>query len=182
LTSHYFWDNNFGADIVCRNLGYGKGIRTKTRNYNNRDAFDPIGYRRCAGHNRNILECRKHGGPNNKDYSAQANVKCSGTPWKPNYVKTGGEFRITTEGWVERKGRDNVWRPLTSHYFWDNNYGARIVCEDLGYGTGVRTRTRNYNNREKFDRETGYRRCSSGNTDILQCRKFGGPNDKDYSA
>jgi hypothetical protein len=56
---------------------------------------------------------------------------------------------------------------LTSHYFWDNNYGARIVCEDLGYGKGVRSKRRNHNNRENFDSETGYRRCSSSNTSIM---------------
>jgi hypothetical protein len=94
-------------------------------------------------------------------------VKCSGKPWVPNFVKVGSEFKITSEGWVYRRGKDGVWRPLTSHYFWDNNYGARIVCENLGYGNGVRTKTRNQNNRENFDTETGYRRCSAGNTNIL---------------
>jgi hypothetical protein len=56
LTSHYFWDNNWGAEIVCRDLGYGKGVRTKTRNHNNIANFDSeTGYRRCAANNRNIL-------------------------------------------------------------------------------------------------------------------------------
>jgi hypothetical protein len=95
-----------------------------------------------------------------------AHVRCSGKPWVPSYVKTGKEFRITREGWVEIHYK-GVWRPLTSHYFWDNNYGAQIVCESLGYGKGVRTKTRNPNNRDLFDTRTGYRRCSSGNTNIM---------------
>jgi hypothetical protein len=94
-------------------------------------------------------------------------VKCSGTPWKPVFVRTGSEFKITREGFVYRKGRDNQWRPLTSHYFWDNNYGAEIVCLNMGYGKGVRTHTRNKNNRENFDTETGFRRCAASNTNIL---------------
>jgi hypothetical protein len=110
-------------------------------------------------------------------------VKCSGKPWVPSYVKVGSQFRITSEGWVERLGGDRKWRPLTSHYFWDNNYGARIVCEDLGFGNGVTQKgKRNQYNRERFDTETGYRRCASGNTDILNCRKHGGPNQNDPSA
>jgi hypothetical protein len=169
VTSHYFWDNNWGAQIVCEDLGYGKGVRTRTRNPHNRELFDTkVGYRRCSASSKNIFQCRKHGGPNQKDLSAVANVKCSGKPWKPVYVKTGSEFRITTEGWVYRRGKDGQWRPLTSHYFWDNKYGARIVCENLGYGQGSTQKgKRNQNNRELFDSETGYRRCHAGNTHIL---------------
>jgi hypothetical protein len=168
ISSHYFWDNNYGADIVCRDLGYGKGVRTKTRNQNNHEQFDnEVGHRRCARGNSDILQCRKYGGPNQGDRSAHAHVKCSGKPWTPHYVRTGKEFRITREGWVERRARDGRWRPLTSHYFWDNNYGAQIVCRDMRYGSGVRTRTRNYNNRAAFDTETGNRRCASGNNSIL---------------
>jgi hypothetical protein len=128
------------------------------------------------------MSCRKHGGPNQNDKSAHAYVRCTGTPWKPSYVKTGKTYRITREGWVYRKARDNVWRPLTSHYFWDNNYGANIVCQDMGYLTGSRTKTRNPNNRENFDNETGNRRCHRHATDILQCRKYGGPNNNDLTA
>jgi hypothetical protein len=167
LTSHYFWDNNYGAQIVCEDLGFGKGFRTKTRNHQNRDNFDTeTGNRRCASNNRNILECRKYGGPNQNDKSAMAHVKCSGVPWTPVYVRTGSVFRITKEGWVEIR-HGGSWRPLTSHYFWDNNYGAQIVCENLGYAKGYRTKTRNYNNRELFDTATGYRRCASSNTNIF---------------
>jgi hypothetical protein len=149
LTSHYFWDNNYGATIVCRDMGYGKGVRSHKRNHNNRENFDTeTGNRRCASGNDNILQCRKYGGPNQNDKSAHAHVTCSGKPWVPVYKKTGKEFRMTTEGWVERRGKDNVWRPISSHYFWDNNYGAQLVCRDMGYATGTRTRTRNHNNRK----------------------------------
>jgi hypothetical protein len=170
MTSHYFWDNNYGAGIVCHDMGYGKGVRTRTRNHNNRRTFDyETGNRRCSRGNHHIMQCRKHGGPNNNDLSAQANVKCSGKPWKPTFGKVGKEFKMSggSTGWVWRKRGDGHWAPLTSHYFWDNNYGADIVCRDMGFGKGVRTRTRNYNNRENFDSETGNRRCSSGNTSIL---------------
>jgi hypothetical protein len=181
ISSHYFWDNNYGAQIVCENLGYGKGVRTRTRNYNNREQYDhSVGKRRCASSNTNILQCRKYGG-NNTDMSAQANVKCSGTPWVPRYVRTGSLFRYTSEGWVEIKS-GNTWRPISSHYFWDNDYGARIVCENLGYGNGKRTRTRNPHNRRAFDTNVGHRRCAASNTSIFQCRKHGGPNQGDRSA
>jgi hypothetical protein len=141
LTSHYFWDNNYGAGIVCRDMGFATGTRTKTRNHHNREDFDSeTGYRRCAASSHKILDCRKYGGPNNNDKSAQAHVRCTGQ-WKPTPIgKTGSEFRISgaTSGWVHRKGKDGQWRPLTSHYFWDNNYGATIVCENLGFAKGTR--------------------------------------------
>jgi hypothetical protein len=171
LTSHYFWDNNYGAQIVCEDLGYGKGVTQKgKRNQFNRESFDTeTGYRRCASGNQDILQCRKYGGPNQRDLSAQAFVRCSGTPYKHKIGKTGTEFRISgnSDGWVHRKGKDGKWRPLTSHYFWDNNYGAQIVCRDIGFGTGTRTKTRNNGNRDNFDTETGNRRCAANNNNIL---------------
>jgi hypothetical protein len=162
-------------------LKFGTGTRTKTRRHGNQEAFDTeTGNRRCAASNNKILDCRKYGGPNQNDKSAQAHVRCSGTPWRPHYIRTGKEFRITREGWVERRS-GGIWRPLTSHYFWDNNYGAQIVCRDMNYGTGVRTKTRNQNNRSQFD-SIGNRRCAASNTSISQCRKHGGPNQNDLSA
>jgi hypothetical protein len=150
LTSHYFWDNNYGATIVCKNMGFGRGTRTHTRNRNNRANFDSeTGNRRCGASHTNILQCRKYGGPNNRDKSAQAHVRCSGKPYKrPAFGKTGKEFAMTggSTGWIWRKARDGKWRPLTSHYFWDNNYGATIVCRDMGFNKGTRTHTRNRNN------------------------------------
>jgi hypothetical protein len=164
MTSHYFWDNNYGARIVCENLGYGTGATSKRRNNNNRQDFDTeTGYRRCSSGNTNIMQCRKHGGPNQNDKSAQAYVRCSGKPWKPTIGKKGSEFYITGgEGWVERRSsRDRIWRPMTSHYFWDNKYGAEIVCRHLGFGKGTTSKRRNNGNRENFDSQTGYRRCHS---------------------
>jgi hypothetical protein len=170
ISSHYFWDNDYGARLVCENVGYGNGKRTKTRNPHNRSDFDTrVGHRRCAASNTNIFQCRKHGGPNQGDKSAQANVKCWGAPWKrQSFGKVGGEFALTgrSDGWVFRK-HSGVWRPISSHYFWDNNYGAEIVCRSLGFGTGVRTKTRNSNNRELFDTQVGHRRCASNSRSIL---------------
>jgi hypothetical protein len=146
-------------------------VRSKRRNHNNRENFDTeTGYRRCAANNRSIMECRKHGGPNQNDKSAQAHVKCSGTPYKqPKLIRIGSEFAINggSAGHVWRKGKDGKWRPLTSHYFWDNNYGAQIVCRDIGFATGTRTKTRNNGNRDNFDTETGNRRCAAHNNNIL---------------
>jgi hypothetical protein len=118
------------------------------------------------------MQCRRHGNVRNNDKSAHAHVKCSGKwiqPERPDFKKEGDNFAIsgTSSGWVWRRGKDKKWRPISSHYFWDNNYGATIVCRDLGYGKGVRTRTRNNNNHEQFDVEVGHRRCSAGNYDIL---------------
>jgi hypothetical protein len=67
----------------------------------------------------------------------------------------------------KERARDGRWRPLTAHYFWDNNYGASIVCRDLGYRIGIRHKKRNHNNRDLFDTETGNRRCSRSNLHIL---------------
>jgi hypothetical protein len=75
---------------------------------------------------------------------------------------TGG-----SSGWLYYKGKGGSWRPLTSHYFWDNNWGADIVCRDMGFGKGTTSKRRNHNNRENFDTATGYRRCHNGATNIM---------------
>ena len=32
---------------------------------------------------------------------------------------------------------DGEWRPICGHYFWDNNFGADLFCQQLGYSSGL---------------------------------------------
>ena len=29
------------------------------------------------------------------------------------------------------------WTPICGHYFWDNNVGANLFCQELGFSSGV---------------------------------------------
>ena len=31
---------------------------------------------------------------------------------------------------------DNSWMPICGHYFWDNQNGAKLFCEKMGYTSG----------------------------------------------
>ena len=31
---------------------------------------------------------------------------------------------------------DNGWHPICGHYFWNNNFGARLFCQELGFNDG----------------------------------------------
>ena len=32
---------------------------------------------------------------------------------------------------------DGKWRPICGHYFWDNNFGADLFCQQLGFSSGL---------------------------------------------
>ena len=38
------------------------------------------------------------------------------------------------------KTNDGKWTPICGHWFWDNNYGARLFCKQLGYNNGRYTK------------------------------------------
>ena len=31
---------------------------------------------------------------------------------------------------------DNGWHPICGHWFWNNNFGARLFCQELGFNDG----------------------------------------------
>ena len=35
---------------------------------------------------------------------------------------------------------DLKWHPICGHYFWDNNVGATLICNKIGYDSGVVSR------------------------------------------
>ena len=58
----------------------------------------------------------------------------------------------------------NAWRPICGHWFWDNNNGAKSVCQRIGYSNGVLSRT----NGAYFEDAIRLGRCNS-NEDLLSC-------------
>ena len=71
---------------------------------------------------------------------------------------------------------NNTWSPICGHYFWDNNYGANIFCQKLGYTNGTVSP-------KKEDRHLGVYlqdslrvgKCRSSNSYLTSCS--GGCND-----
>ena len=35
---------------------------------------------------------------------------------------------------------NNQWTPICGHWFWNNNIGATLFCQELGYNSGVITK------------------------------------------
>ena len=60
----------------------------------------------------------------------------------------------------------NAWRPICGHWFWDNNNGAKSVCQRIGYSNGELSRT----NGAYSEDAISLGRCNS-NDDILSCSR-----------
>ena len=72
---------------------------------------------------------------------------------------------------------NGTWSPICGHYFWDNNFGATIFCQKLGYKKGaVFGKTKYQRNAGESYTEDAFRlgKCLVRN-DLTRCR--GGCND-----
>ena len=61
--------------------------------------------------------------------------------WKPLFYVIYEKFLLApksvrlTEGFPEILV-ENGWHPICGHYFWNNNFGARLFCQELGFNDG----------------------------------------------
>ena len=62
------------------------------------------------------------------------------------------------------------WTPICGEYFWNNNEGAILICQQLGFDSGTQTNARSTYPVDSF--KIG--QCKAGNT-LLECD--GGCND-----
>ena len=71
---------------------------------------------------------------------------------------------------------NSTWAPICGHYFWDNNYGADIFCQKLGYTNGTVT-PKKTDPHSKIYIEDSLRvgKCYSRNGRLTSCS--GGCND-----
>jgi len=103
-----------------------------------------------------------------------------------------GTYRLMYNG-KEQKGAGfveiwhlNKWKAVSAHYWWNNNWGANMVCRQIGYNRGVTIiGTRNPTNKTPFSTEIGMRECSVGSAEIFDCakkNKFGRWAQKDLAA
>ena len=77
LCGHYFWDNQHGASMICKQLGYSQG-GTK---YTAAGGTGPInaGNRKCDANNKNIYQCRRHRGETaGCNHNIDQGVECKG--------------------------------------------------------------------------------------------------------
>ena len=95
------------------------------------------------------------------------------TPGYTGHLKRNNLF-ILSEGSV-RLGSDDIaevyfnekWVPICGHWFWDNNIGATLFCQKLGFESGIIN--------ERFElTNDGLRvgKCDSGDA-WLQCSRSG---------
>ena len=72
---------------------------------------------------------------------------------------------------------NGTWAPICGHYFWDNNYGATLFCQKMGYQNGTVFGKTNFQRHagERYS-EDAFRvgKCFAHN-DLTRCR--GGCND-----
>ena len=67
---------------------------------------------------------------------------------------------------------DSQWLPICAHYFWDNDVGAQLFCQKLGFESGYVNRSNSGGNYPVDSFRIGL--CKENN-DLLRCN--GGCND-----
>ena len=55
---------------------------------------------------------------------------------KTNHFYAGPQVRLTNDNFAEIYN-NGKWVPICGHNFWDNNVGATLFCQQLGYQTGI---------------------------------------------
>jgi len=167
ICGHYFWDNNHGATIVCQMLGFGSGIRYRDLQRFTVDA-NPVGRCSAdgtlldgRGHLNTFGDFGVRHGVCLAGEGIGVQVSCSGagtgTPSASSCQRArsgtrdgrvraadfhGAELDLASVSsgthfypWVSY---ESSWNPICGHCFWDNNHGATIVCQMLGFEAGVR--------------------------------------------
>jgi len=167
ICGHYFWDNNHGATIVCRMLGFGSGVRHHERTTFTVDS-NPVGICNAgatlvaggggyshwgnfgvtngwcqAGHGIGVsVSCSGTGTGTPTASSCQRARTCTQDGQVRAADITGVELDLASVSsgthfypWVSY---ESSWNPICGHYFWDNDHGAAIVCQMLGFESGVK--------------------------------------------
>merc|ERR1711971_132686 len=150
ICGHYFWDNDNGADLFCRELSYQyrsgeitHGRRGVLPQRLNKDAVsigkcykDDI-LKSCTGGGCNNLqiggECPGLFGRGRCTAGARAGIKIRCSTKERQEKKTKRVKLIDKMPYVWRSGK---WVPICGHYFWDNHNGAKLFCEELGFPEG----------------------------------------------
>ena len=73
VCGHEFWDNHFGANVICRMLGFGRGTAIKARTTFTTDAM-PVG--RCADRDPSLSECKEGKGHFDVNFKTEDGGSC----------------------------------------------------------------------------------------------------------
>merc|ERR1719402_708983 len=127
LCGHYWWDNQKGAENICKELGYTGGTK-----YTAPGGSGPIlaGNRLCNGGEETVWDCPLQKGRTDTtacSHDLDQGVSCTG----PSLVRLSSY----PKGRVELY-KDGKWGTLCGHYWWDNQKGAENICKELGYTGG----------------------------------------------
>merc|ERR1711935_600465 len=150
ICGHFFWDNDNGVDLFCRELNYRyrsgeitHGRRGISPQRLNKDA---VSIAKC--YKDDILKSCTGGGCNN----LQIGGNCPGAFGRGRCTagaRAGIKIRCSTEERQDKKTkrvklidkmpyvwRSRKWVPICGHYFWNNHNGAKLFCEELGFPEG----------------------------------------------
>merc|ERR1711899_654735 len=146
ICGHYFWDNNYGADLFCQKLDpkFTNGIISKS--HGKRLASDGVRIGKCQPEDQQLLSCT--GGGNDLGIGngfatanceagqlAAVEIQCYTVSEKidtqqPQVYEQIGSVRLLEEKFPEVFW-NGVWTPICGHWFWNNDYGADLFCQKL---------------------------------------------------
>jgi len=144
ICGHFFWDNDNGADLFCKQLNsqYRSGEITSSK-YSLQLNFDAVKigkcrkndiWQACTGGCNNLQvggSCGGLGGQCTAGANAGIRISCSTKRRKGN-----GRRKVKLEKNIPYVKRNSKWWPICGHYFWDNQNGARLFCQELGFPEG----------------------------------------------
>merc|ERR1711962_416496 len=144
ICGHFFWDNKNGADLFCRELNYQyrSGEITSSK-YSQRLGSDAVKigkckkndyWKQCTGGCNNLQvggNCLGELGSCRAGSMAGIRISCSTKERERN-----GKRKVKLENNIPYVKRSRKWVPICGHYFWDNNNGATLFCEQLGFPEG----------------------------------------------
>ena len=91
ICGHYFWDNDYGAQIFCRMLGRDGGVTTRKESKLTEDAYN-VG--KCseadAQNGRSITECTGDKNTNTLAYEFSSGSSCAEGEKSGVYIDCGG--------------------------------------------------------------------------------------------
>jgi len=163
LCGHFWWNNQKGAENICKQLGYSGGTW-----YNAPGGNGPIqaGNRLCSGGEPTVWDCPLQDGRNDRtrcDHNRDIGVDCSTEKVRLSRYPRG-RVELFKEG---------TWGTLCGHYWWDNQKGAENICKQLGYSGGTWYRSPGGTG----PIQAGNRLCSGGEATVWDCPLQSGRND-----
>ena len=180
----YFADNNHGAQVVCRELGFKDGTVSRKAGAIYEEDSLPVGT--CLESDNDLTICTGGGNaysdlgyPGDMCRAGKqvvVNITCwdtvqpTGDHKLPLARSRGGQEVRAEVPFVPEILWEGKYRLICGHFFWDNHHGATAICRSMGFLEGGTVSKAGDVVYEEGSLQVG--KCTEGQ-DILECKAAG---------